>query len=1590
MAEEQILNTGIQFEDIVPWVNEQGDTGLTSRLKLKRNFDKIKAWMDAQGNAATQQWVDDNYLTKDFFSAIFQLQDSQGNAILPNTATEAKDRLKILVGAYTEQYLSALGLNDDQPACSSTLAGLLDVELSTPTNGQALVYDAATHKWTNGTIQAGTDMATVWTALADTTTEQISATHLTTALSGYATQIWVQQQGYLTQHQSLSGYATQSWVDDNYVSISFFERLFNAYNGDTKVSPNSTATIDNIKAMFGFWTEQYISALGKGEDESHEIGVLNDLNDVNITNAVANQILVYDGTHWRNQNQQSVYELPAATTTALGGVKVGTTLAIASGVLNLPTTGVTAGTYKRVTVDAYGRVTSGDNSDTDTNTWRNIYVGGASKVGTGIDTKAINFKAGSNVSISYVAAGTGSGQSGSANYFDVVISATDTTYSAATQSVAGLMSAADKKKLDGVAENANNYSLPLAASGTRGGVQIGYSETNSGTSTDRNYAVQLSSEKMYVNVPWVNTWRGIQNNLTSDSTTDSLSAAQGKALKGYIDMLNGYFSNGVANSAAKLTTVSKTAWGQTFWTSGGVPTSISGALSSVTNITMSGFIKIGDAYLTYDSTNNAIRVSKNADGTGAVNFYAIGGVSALGQSADGSAGVGDVTWALLASSSDTRQIALSHLTTALGSYATQSWVDGHFGYTTSGKNYAVKLDTNGNAYVNVPWEAGTGTVTSVKVGSTTYTPTAGVISLPAYPTVPTKVSQLTNDSGYITGYTDTKNTAGTTNKAATKLYIVGAESQAANPQTYSNVNVYIGTDNCLYSNNTKVLTNHQSVTNKGATLSWGSAVTVATIGSTDIKVSLPANPNTNTTYTFATGDANGQIKVTPSSGNAYNVSVKGLGSNAYTSTAYLPLSGGTMTGGITCATSGANLKWGNITIYGGGSNGGINSIYIGDDVTIGDCNVAGSFGMKSTSTNAGFRFFNSSGNSIGGIQSTAGVLQWIDSAGTAYNILDASNSSVSKSGETLTVKINGTSQSLTNTNTTYSAGKGLRLSGTQFISDAPRVAKDSKAFGGAYTWIMEEYTAGANYNLPSNAWYHIMSTQGADTAYGTQLALGMTTAAAYYRVYSGGSWGNWQSIINTWRGIQNNLTSQSTTDSLSAYQGYLLANGSARDNTKLPLSGGNMTGHIYLTGSNASSSTANTSQIIFGTSSSQHVALTANNNAFIINPSSSNAASQVIIGVNGNNTYFMSGNVGIGTINPQRKLHVAGDVYANNYVTPTTDGAYLELGNIRLVFDQSNNAIKVVKYDGTAANFYATGGISALGAGSESGGGGGDVTWALLASQATGGRTIHSSYISSTLSNYATVSSLSNYATVSMLSNYATVSTLSNYATVSSLGGYMQVTPTNGARNANVIYDAGLYELSGGSSNLPFGAQYGIILSLPYRNAYGNTSTDFSTQIAIPNGDDSSYPNSMFYRTSLSSSWNAWQRVQNVSMSDVRLKTILSNPTFGIEQIANAPIIRYLWSKEGYGDKKVHIGSTAQYWINVANEFVDKEFDGYYSLQYGVAALISAITIARKVMTHEEKIALLETRVSALEKENGEQEMLINSLQEELAKFKEA
>lgn len=84
---------------------------------------------------------------------------------------------------------------------------------------------------------------------------------------------------------------------------------------------------------------------------------------------------------------------------------------------------------------------------------------------------------------------------------------------------------------------------------------------------------------------------------------------------------------------------------------------------------------------------------------------------------------------------------------------------------TNVATFSANSSTNATANISVPtkisqlendsgFTQNAGTVTSVKVGNTSYSPTSGVIALPGYPSVPTKTSQLTNDSGYLTQHQD--------------------------------------------------------------------------------------------------------------------------------------------------------------------------------------------------------------------------------------------------------------------------------------------------------------------------------------------------------------------------------------------------------------------------------------------------------------------------------------------------------------------------------------------------------------------------------------------------------------------------------------------------------------------------------------------------------------------------------------------------------------------------------------------------------------------------------------------------------------------
>ena len=95
----------------------------------------------------------------------------------------------------------------------------------------------------------------------------------------------------------MAGYATQLWTDENYVGKDFFRSLFKAYdaNGNEVLPNDTTTTIDNIKAMFGFWTDFWLSALGKGNQTT--VGLrLSQLADVNVAGVTNGQVLTYNST----------------------------------------------------------------------------------------------------------------------------------------------------------------------------------------------------------------------------------------------------------------------------------------------------------------------------------------------------------------------------------------------------------------------------------------------------------------------------------------------------------------------------------------------------------------------------------------------------------------------------------------------------------------------------------------------------------------------------------------------------------------------------------------------------------------------------------------------------------------------------------------------------------------------------------------------------------------------------------------------------------------------------------------------------------------------------------------------------------------------------------------------------------------------------------------------------------------------------------------------------------------------------------------------------------------------------------------------
>ena len=328
--------------------------------------------------------------------------------------------------------------------------------------------------------------------------------------------------------------------------------------------------------------------------------------------------------------------------------------------------------------------------------------------------------------------------------------ANNITLPAATQSVAGVMTAADKVKLD--------VTLPNLIDSNKTNT---YNYTVNGFKISTNPVLDGADIKI--------------TGYTKPSTTgalaaaDSVNGALGKLEKKLDDEVTNR-TNAVSNltntvNSNKSTIDNYTINGAKISTNPKITVTVGGSGNAVTTASFSGTVLTLTKGATYNNYSHPAG-SGASKSTGLYKFSTdstshISGVTAVTKS--------DIT-ALGIPSSDTN--------------TTYSFSSGNGGFTVTSSGGSSQTVSIGK-----PSTAGTAdkvanTLTFTGYQSKSYNGSAAVSVA-----IPSKVSDLTNDSGYITSYTDTKNTTGSTNSSS-KLYLVGATSQASSPVTYSNSGVY--------------------------------------------------------------------------------------------------------------------------------------------------------------------------------------------------------------------------------------------------------------------------------------------------------------------------------------------------------------------------------------------------------------------------------------------------------------------------------------------------------------------------------------------------------------------------------------------------------------------------------------------------------------------------------------------------------------------------------------------------------------------------------------------------------------------------------
>lgn len=130
------------------------------------------------------------------------------------------------------------------------------------------------------------------------------------------------------------------------------------------------------------------------------------------------------------------------------------------------------------------------------------------------------------------------------------------------------------------------------------------------------------------------------------------------------------------------------------------------------NVTTEGSLKIGGIYLSYDSANNALRLSKDAAGKEAANFYTTGGITAYGAGASTTGGGG--LNGSVKSYSNALKLTSESLSEIASAYSIKA-LDSRISSLEGGSATAISVSGSGNAVTSITKN---GTTISVVKGST--------------------------------------------------------------------------------------------------------------------------------------------------------------------------------------------------------------------------------------------------------------------------------------------------------------------------------------------------------------------------------------------------------------------------------------------------------------------------------------------------------------------------------------------------------------------------------------------------------------------------------------------------------------------------------------------------------------------------------------------------------------------------------------------------------------------------------------------------------------------------------------------------------